>query len=210
MSQPSYSPQHMQAQRPHKKGVSGLMIALIIAGVLGFFFLLAVGGLIYFVGQARNDSDVMKTVFAKNRSSQLEMPSNWTEITGVDRSPDASIQYGNMLGEKYAMVVTETKASLYDAFGNEEFSFDDFVEIVKKGMTDQNFQVGSSTSVTVDGLPGQRIRVAADVDGIPIVYIMTLLESDKNFHQVNAWTLTSREKQNMPILMKVSDSFKEL
>ena len=210
MSQPSYSPQHMQARRPQKKGISGLMIALIIAGVLGFFFLLAVGGLIYFITQARSDSDVMKTVFAKGRTSQLEMPSNWTEISGVDSSPDASIQYGNIFGEKYAMVVTESKASLYQASGSEEFSFDDFVEVVKKGMTDQNFQVGASTSVTVDGLSGQRIRVAADIDGIPIVYMMTLLESDKNFHQVNAWTLTSREKENMPILMKVSDSFKEL
>ena len=209
MSQPSYpSPQVDMRRGPQKKGISGLMIFLIIAGVLGLLFLAAVGGLIYFVSQLGSDSAEMRTVVANDSASQLEVPSNWTQITGDDSNVEATIQYGNMLGEKYVMVLSEPKSDLYEVFGD-GFSLDDFAELIIGGMEEQNFQVGTSKPVTVNGVPGQRIRMTTQMDGMSIVYMVSLLEGNDNFHQVHAWTLTSREKKNMPILIKVSDSFRE-
>ena len=209
MSFPSHSPQPNTTRRtPKKKGISGLAIFLIVAGALGFCFLLAVGGLVFFISQAGNDSDEMMTVVANDRLSQLDVPSNWKPITGADRNMEASLQYGNMLGEKYAMVLSEPKSELYQVVGD-DFSLDDFTALVSEGMEEQNFQIGSKQNITVDGLPGRRVRMTTSMEGLSIVYMVTLLEGKVNFHQVHAWTLTSREKKNMPVLIKVSDTFKE-
>ena len=123
-----------------------------------------------------------ENVVANDRISQLEVPSNWTEISGPDRNAAASIQYGNILGEKFAMVISESKAEVNEGY-DKSFSIDDFTELATQGMTAQGFKVGLTKNVTVNGLPGRRLRVDGEVEGLPIVYVMTILEGDSNFHQ---------------------------
>ena len=213
MSQiPTFSPPPSgYQQQPRPAGISTLKIVLIILGVCGVLAVCAVGAIVYFVSQTMTDSDVMKTIVATDQISELDVPKNWNKAPARDQNPDASLQHCNLFGETYAMVITESKTELANATGVSEgnYSLDDFTRLMTDYMTSTNFKAQPPMPVTVNGMPGQRVRMTTEYEGIPIAYLVTFVEGDRHFHQVHCWTLTSREAKNMPTLMKVAESFRE-
>ena len=209
--QPTFSPPQHGFQQPAPSGMSGGKIALIICGILGVLLVTAVGLIVYFFSQAMTDSDVMKTVVSTDQLIELDVPSNWNELVGADRSEEASLQYCNLFAETYGLVITEQKTEMAEALQVEESSYtlDDFTKLMTDYFEATDFAVGTAKTVTVNGLEGRRIRMATKYDGISIAYLVTFLEGESHFHQVHCWTLASREKRNMPTLVKVSDSLRE-
>lgn len=212
MNDYSYASQHTSYEsNQQKSGLSTLKIVLIVAGIFGFLFVAAVVGAVYFITQAMTDSDVMKPITANDQLTVLDVPSNWRELRSADQNPEASLQYCNIFAETYGMVLTETKAEVADAVGVpvNRYSLDDYTQLMIDSLAVENFKAGPEQVLTVNGMQARRFRMTTDLDGIPIVYLVTYLESDTHFHQVHCWTLTSREKKNMPTLKKVADSFRE-
>ncbi|QEG21852.1 hypothetical protein [Mariniblastus fucicola] len=193
-----------------KSGMSVLKIILIIGSIFGLLFVAAIAGLVYFVMQLAVDSDTLETTVADDQVTSLELPSNWTDLRGADRNVDASLQYGNLFAETYAMILTESKSDFLQMFGADaQFGIDDYSELIVEGMADANFKLGAADPVTVNGLSGRRIRMTTELEGIPIVYLVTLIDGNNHFHQVHCWTMQSRETKNMPTLKKIADSFRE-
>ena len=214
MNQPTYNP-HPGNYNPgtHKKsGMSGLKIALIVGGVCFFFFLVLAGAVGYLVSQVFVDSKVMKPVVSNDGLTELQVPSNWRELGGADRNLEASLQYCNLFAETYGLVLTETKAEVAAAIEKreEDCAIDDYADLMINALTLDGFIAGPAKSVIVDGLTGVRVEMKTNIDGIKIAYLVTFVEGETHFHQVHCWTLQSREERNMPTLVKVADSFREL
>ena len=153
----------------------------------------------------------MKPITSNDRLTVLEVPSNWRELTGPDANADASLQYCNLFAETYGLVMTETKEEVAVAAGAspDEFGLEEYADLIVSSMVDANCTAGPAKSMTINGMEAQRHRLKMNFDGLPIVYVLTFYEGKDHFHQVNCWTLESREERNMPTLSKVADSFKE-
>ena len=214
MNQPTYDPNpgNYNVGAPKKSGMSGLKIALIVAGVCFFFFLVLAGAVGYLVSQTFYDSDVMKSVVSKDRVTEIQVPSNWKELTGPDRNLEASLQYCNIFAETYGLIMTESKREFAEALEvpEDECTIEKFANLLIDTMSEGGFTAGPSEPVTINGLKGVRVKMRTDIDGIKISYLVTFLDGKENYHQVHCWTLQSREERNMPTLEKVANSFREL
>lgn len=194
-----------------------LLILGIIGGVLAFGGLLMCGGIYFFVSQVATDSDVTKQVIASDGVSELQVPTNWTNISGSLRNEEASLQLGNLYAETYGMVLTEPKADFEGAETTNpnpdgSFSLGDYSDVIVMMMTSAEgtgLKEESRNSIVVDGRSATRFRLSGTVEGVPLVYDLTLVDGKEHFHQVHVWTLADRESRNMPTLMAVADSFKE-
>jgi len=153
----------------------------------------------------------MKPVVSNDGLTELQVPSNWSELTGPDRNPNASMQYCNIFAETYSLVLTETKAEVAAAMEKreEDFVIGDYADLIINSLKQDGFNVEPDKTVTVNGLKGIRVRLKTKHDGIKIAYFVTFVEGKTHFHQVHCWTLQSREERNMPTLEKVANSFRE-
>jgi hypothetical protein len=200
-----------------KSGPSVLLILGIIAGVVAFGGLLVCGGMFYLVSQVAVDSKVTKQVIASDGLCELQVPSNWQDIGGSIRNEEASLQLGNLFAETYSMVLTEPHADFVGAETTNpnpdgSFSLRDYSDLIVSLMSSaegSGLKKVSSDPVTMGGRSAIRFRLVGNVDGIPLVYILTVVDGENHFHQVHVWTLASRETSNMPTLLSVADSFQE-
>jgi hypothetical protein len=189
-----------------------ILIVLSVFGIMGFLGLaLLAGGVFYFVSQARNDSDELVLVNSTDRVSTILLPSNWAQFPPSERNADASIQYANLFAERYVMVISESKSDLnglLDTSSSNAISA--YNELVQDGLAAAlTIKRDSQTEATINGMPGFRCKLSGDVDGVDIVYWVSVVEGKNDFHQVHVWTTAALETKNKPILFNVANSFKE-
>lgn len=214
MSQPSYNPHpaNQPSSVPSQSGMSGLKIALIILGVIFLLFIILAVVAGFFVSKLFVDSDVMKTVVSDDGRTELQVPSNWNELGAANRNPEASLQYCNLFAETYGLVLTDTRKEVAEALeiSEAECNIENFSELMTSALALDGFTSETPEPLTVDGMTCRRVKMRTTLEGTPIVYVVTYCESKKHFHQVHCWTLQSREESNMPTLIKVANSFREL
>ncbi len=213
---PSFGNQAYGAPPPKKKGLSVGVILGIVFGVLGVT-VLACGGLIFFaIRQVAVDSQELVTRNTNDGVASLQLPKNWTPLTGSDANPEASLQMGNLFAETYALVLSETKAevsmALGDTFEEGETSLDQYSDLIINNMvaTNPGFSSTPKVSTSLNGMPAYRFTVRGAVDGNPVVFIGVVIEGKRHYHQVLCWTLQAREAKNMAKLEGVIQSFREL
>ena len=173
-----------------------------------------IGGGVYMVSKLRNDSDTLKTLQGTGCPCSVEVPSNWTDLSPADRNPDAAIQQANLFGERYLLVIPDTKADVAAALGVQDASGEEilsqFTEL-SLGNIEQSLAVGriSNRKLSLNGLPAIQHKFEVNVEGIDMVFWITYVEGKNHFYQVQTWTLASMAAQNEKGLLKVVDSFKE-
>ena len=202
---------------PQKKSGTPVFLILAIIGLIVFVGLVAlVGGGIYLVSKVRNDSDTVKTIRGTERGCpcSVEVPSNWANFPAGDRNPDATIQQAHLFGERYVMVISDTKSDIASVFGVEDASgaevLKQFADLSLQGV-EESFTVDriSNRKLSVNGLPAIQHKFKARADGIDMVFWTTYVEGKDHFFQIQTWTLAGLEAQNEKGLLKVADSFKE-
>lgn len=166
--------------------------------------LVGIVGLVILFSRMTTDSAAFKEVFSNDGISAISIPTNWN--MNVAPHEDAAIQAGNLFSENYLVVITEGKDEFEDA------TLDQYYNVVVANMraSSTEMQVDPFVDAQINGLAARLVRMTGVIDGIPIVYLNAILESENNFHQIVTWTLSSRESKNSPVLMKVRDSFREL
>ena len=124
-----------------------------------------------------------------------------------DLHEDASIQLGSHARQAYFVVLTDPKMDLEDGLGfrgHSRITRSSMKEAMKgyeaKRVRDEFF---------LNGMKGCQYRISGTVDGVKIVYLHTTLESSEYFHQVLAWSVPSKFKDNRPLFRELISSFKE-
>ena len=89
---------------------------------------------------------------------------------------------------------------------------DNYTNVQYEAITDE-MEIASDVvrkSAKINGLPAQIIAFDADVEGIdvPITYYYTIYQGSKNIYLMLSWTLKSRRTTYLPIMEKMSKSFR--
>ena len=195
-----------QSGPPGKKSSTKLVLS-IIGGCVLIGVLLIVGCGFVFYRYLFVDSANTKTVTSSDGITQLQVPSNWS--TGMSLNEDASINACNIFGERYAIVITESKTDFQDTDVNDLIDYGDIVI----DMMRDNY-LGMQTSVDQDsfltnGMNSKRFRISGTMDGVDATMWLTVVEGRRHYHQVLVWTLSSRASSNRQSLLDVSASFVE-
>ncbi|MEP6707621.1 MAG: hypothetical protein ABJC05_08880 [Pyrinomonadaceae bacterium] len=134
---------------------------------------------------------------------QLTVPAGWREDPSLHER--AGIRASNGRREMYVIVISEGK----DRFAD-NMTLEGFTTITRDNMMKK---VGSPQAtpphpVTVsDAYPGMQYGIQGEVDNVQVAYLVTDVETPKDFHQIITWTLRSRIDQNEITLQKVTNTF---
>lgn len=187
---------------PPKKSNKTLWIIL---GVIAFFMLLGMvvvcGGLA-FIGSMAKNSSTTKSVKSANGALEIAVPSNWNKMALNDV---ADVQYGNPLSESYVIVISEPKSDI-EGMPLDEYATAAIALLSEDAASPQD---NGPTPVAIGTLSGLQYELHRKVDGIAVVYWVTVIEGQESFHQVISWTLASKETENEAVLKQVAQSFRE-
>lgn len=135
---------------------------------------------------------------------QISLPAGWSTQTNLHA--DANIQVANIHDGLYLIVLTESKSDF------ENMSLEGHSELTRQRFLNnlQNGQIGEPNNFKINDQPALQYQISGTVDNVNIVYLHTTVEGKEHFHQIVAWTLSSKFEKNKAALESVINSFKEL
>lgn len=152
-------------------------------------------------------SDLTKKMYSADKQVSIRVPETWVT---KDLLPTALIQAAKLIDENYVVVLEDPKTDFDDNLPFETYS----ENIQKQLMANiKNGQIqGTVKELQIAKLPAKQFAFFGSAEGIKVAYIVTLIETDKSFYRVLAWTMQSRFEKNKPLLQNVSKSirFKKL
>ncbi|AWB45751.1 hypothetical protein DCC85_17185 [Paenibacillus sp. CAA11] len=153
---------------------------------------------------ASNSTTKTQTLKNSDDSIEVKVPSNWS--TGLNLSPDADIQAAAPASEDYIVVLRESKTDFPD-----NVTLNDYYKVILDNMKGSmtNPEQTEPKQVTINGLKGMQYELTGEVDKIKISYLITILESDKNFTQVLLWTRANMMDQKRPGYTDIVNTFTE-
>ena len=151
--------------------------------------------------KAPSNSDLTQKMYSADKHVSIRVPESWKT---KDLVSGALIGAANLSDENYVVVLEDSKADFEDNLTFERYS----ENIQKQLMTNiSNGQIqGAVKDVQVAKLNANQFVFFGTVDGTKIAYVITLIETDKSFYRVLAWTLQSRFEKNKTLLQNVGES----
>lgn len=152
-----------------------------------------------------------KTLSATDRENhlkvQIQVPTDW--FTRKDLNDDAVIQASNKASNLFAVVISEPK----DQF-DKGTQLKDYADIVIENFLEKNEEQAKAkkeaVKTTVNGRPALQYEIEMKLSKITsITMLYTIVEGSKGFHQIMAWTYSSRWDEQQPLLKTITDSFRE-
>ena len=145
-----------------------------------------------------------KVLKSGNGRFQLTIPSGWREDSALHNS--AGIRASNRIQEMYVIVISESKEDFADDVTLEQFTTVTRDSMLKKI---ESSQASPPAAVTVgETYSGLQYGLQGEVDNMQISYLVTNVETTKDFHQIIAWTLRSRIAQNETKLQDLVNTFR--
>ena len=148
-----------------------------------------------------------QVITSTDNKSQLTVPASWDAKLNVNN--EATIQTGKIIDGQYAVVITESKKDFAAGVTLEEFTVA-VKENTKANVLLQNIVTSEAKPVTINGYPAMQFEANGTAANIKINWIYTMVDAPKNYHQVLTWSLASNYEKNKPLLLEVTNSFKEI
>ncbi|WP_052132626.1 RDD family protein [Paenibacillus polymyxa] len=142
---------------------------------------------------------------SKDNQFAITAPWNWSRDNGINEEADISIK--NEFTDRYLIVLSEPKSDFDSSMNLQEYKGIIEDHLVSE-ITDP--ELGLASDRVVNGYPAIEFTLKGEVDGIPIMYNVTTIETPSHYHQVLAWTYASRYGRAQQELRKIRDSFREM
>ena len=145
-------------------------------------------------------------VYSNDDGSRLNVPTRWQEMN--DLNSEANLQVADLRAEEYLIVLSEPKSAFP---GN--WTFQEHSDITRQVLLDNlgvPASVSSPTELTINGRQAVQYEIRTEVQGLQVVYLHTTVDGQDSFHQLLAWTLTSRFPRNQSVLQTAIASFEEV
>lgn len=152
--------------------------------------------------QTGSNSANMRT-YSDDKTISIVTPASWKGDRSLNA--EASIGIANMRDNLYSVLLRESKVD-FDA----TLPLQAYTDLITSGLKDsaKDYYVAEPLqNLTIGGLEAQQQSLAATVDGIKIIYVITTINSEKEFFVIYSWTLASRFEANKALLKKVNESF---
>lgn len=137
---------------------------------------------------------------------EILQPADWELMDNLNEN--AALQMGDPSNEAYMIIISESINDFEEGFTIEKHS-----EITRNGLL-ENVQeakiISGPKKIKVGNMDGIQFELSGTVQNIDVVYYHVTLKSSNHFHQVLAWTTTTRYKTNRNIFEKITKSMKEL
>ncbi|MGW9530266.1 RDD family protein [Paenibacillus terrae] len=142
-----------------------------------------------------------------SKDDQFGVTAPWSWSRDYTMNEEADISIKNEFTERYLIVLSEPKSDFDSSMTLREYKqiVQDHIESGLKIP-----QSGSASDIVVNGYPAIEFTLKGDVDGAPIMYNVTTIETPSHYHQVLAWTYASRYGRAQQELRKIRDSFREM
>ena len=181
----------------------GWVITTAVMGVLGLGLVgVFAAAIIAGVAQVARQAKVDKVLTSEDGRYSISVPGSWK--VQRDLNDEASIEGGNRLADRYAIVIVEEK-------GNLEVSLAEYARLIAADLMELAGDTATPApeSLTVGGYPAIRHRISGKVDNVNVTYHHTSVETPKALCQIMCWSLKKDEKSSEPIFDKVAASFVE-
>lgn len=142
---------------------------------------------------------------SKDNQFAITAPWNWSRDNMINEEADISIK--NEFTDRYLIVLSEPKSDFDSSMTLQEYK-GIIEDHLVSGITDP--ELGLASDRMVNGYPAIEFTLKGEVDGIPIMYNVTTIETPSHYHQVLAWTYASRYGRAQQELRKIRDSFREM
>ncbi|HEY7545971.1 MAG TPA: hypothetical protein VID27_13855 [Blastocatellia bacterium] len=151
-----------------------------------------------------DSSGASKILKSKDGGSQITIPASWKEDLALHDK--AVLQASDRQNEVYVVVLADNKTD-FDNITVEKYS-----ELTRSAMMQgiASPQMGTPSSLTINGYPAIQCEIRGTVDNIKIAYLHVAAETPEHFYQILTWTLPSRFEKNRAQLEEVARSFKEI
>jgi hypothetical protein len=138
-----------------------------------------------------------------DEQSQITMPKGWNEIESLHEK--ASIQIGDVANEVYVLVFSQSKEDF------DQMNIDKYSELTRVSMLEaiKSPQLSSPSRLTINGNPALQYEIRGVVNNFKLVYLQIIIEGERNFHEIIAWTLASQFEKNRSQLEGAISTFKE-
>lgn len=150
--------------------------------------------------QVKTNPSLTQQIYSSDKRISVRVPDSWRKQELV---PGAAIGAAQAGDETYVVVLVDSKAD-FDA----KIGVSDYAAIVQQQLANnvKNGSLLEQRSLTVAGLPAERFVFQGSVEGVKIAYVVTLIESDKQYYRVLTWTSQSRLDKNKELLQNISET----
>lgn len=150
-------------------------------------------------------TEVTKTVKSKDNLCEITVPESWS--TADLQNKEANIQLADKSKQKCVLTASNSKKDFASSV-----SLDKFYALISDSMKKNlgNAVVSNVKDVTINGKKAKQFEILGEFNGLKLKYNIALIESNKAFHQVTAWTLASKFDESKKDFDKIINSFKEL
>lgn len=148
-------------------------------------------------------------VTCKEGIVRLSVPASWGDLTTEIGNEDASLSYGNIVEQQYAIVITEPRADIVEVFGEED-PFGKLHALVISHLSDamkdaRNFPV--ETLSHPGAIHAVRTRIQGTAEGHNMTYMFFVFETRNHFHQLMFWTIDPDVDSVLPVFEEAGATF---
>ena len=160
-------------------------------------------------------TDDFKTV-SINETYQLDVPKYMKDMPTLH--PEASLKYGNIFKEAYAVVIDENKQDFIEVFTDLD-EYDSHLSpvenylIVQKKIFDERIEALQTEDyelTKINDLPARQIKAFGNIDGMDISYVIAFVEGKDNIYMIMNWTIDDRFERLVSTFEHVNSTFKLL
>ncbi|WP_035294134.1 DcrB-related protein [Clostridium sp. KNHs214] len=150
-------------------------------------------------------AEASKKIKSKDNICQVTVPDSWKTATNLNDV--ANIQVANMSKEKYLITISESKDNFSDSM-----TLDEYTKIVSQNLSKSvvNSKLSSVKDLTINGQKAKQLELTGEVNKVKAGYIITVVQTKKNFHQIITWTMGKYFDEYKDDYHKIINTFKEL
>lgn len=170
--------------------------------ILSFILAISMVTILAACGGGEEKLTVFKSV---DNNYQVSASSSWKDAEGA-LHPESDLEIYNPAKEKYFMALLESKEDFTD------FSLQDYYDVVTEPFISsvEAPNQGDVKEVTINGNKALQYTLEGTIDGLNIVYLVTIIETPTHYGQLMTWTLKSKWDGYKDEYTALINSFKEV
>lgn len=173
------------------------LIAFVVIIGLGFYKGFQEG---FENARASHEGGEAQVVLTGDDRYAFTMPGHWTKL---ELNPVAILEVGSERHEEYLLVIKDPKSSFQGSLG-------EFADAVNR-MYLESLQAPEELTMRptmVNGLVCIRSEFRGEFNGLPVHFIVLVVDGDDSYYQVAGWTVQSGVDGSLPVLNEVLASMK--
>ncbi len=143
-----------------------------------------------------------ETLSATDGTSELTIPATWTRRQGIQE--DAEIQAGHIVGDCYAVVLSEPKDDFVDGTSYETHNL-----MTRAWLEEDSGTQPVPEQMKIGELDALRSEYDIKTGDLEIHYVHLTIDGAEHFHQVLLWCATASLEWSLSELDHVAKSFRE-